>query len=195
MRTVSLIVMTALGSMLVANTLVAQTDKAMRTAPSPPTPQNQDLKTAVPPAAIFVQKVAMTDMFEIEASKLAMQKSQNKDVNDLAGQMVVEHTEMSNKLKDMIKASNLKLAVPAMLDEAHMKELTTLRGLSGAAFDRAFIEGQVTGHDEAAKLLGVYSKDGDSPVLKQFAIEVVPAVGQHLEHARRIYATMKAPKN
>ena len=168
MRTVSLIVMTALGSMLVANTLVAQTDKAMRTAPSPPTPQNQDLKTAVPPAAIFVQKVAMTDMFEIEASKLAMQKSQNKDVNDLAGQMVVE---------------------------AHMKELTTLRGLSGAAFDRAFIEGQVTGHDEAAKLLGVYSKDGDSPVLKQFAIEVVPAVGQHLEHARRIYATMKAPKN
>lgn len=52
-----------------------------------------------PTTTDFVKEVALSDMFEIESSKLDEQKG-NAQEKSFAQQMVTDHTEISNDLKD-----------------------------------------------------------------------------------------------
>src|SRR3954469_18391726 len=47
----------------------------------------------------FVKEVAVSDMFEIESSKLAQQKASAAPVKTFAGQMVTDHTKTSAELR------------------------------------------------------------------------------------------------
>ena len=51
----------------------------------------------------FVKEVAISDMFEIESSKLAQQKANAAPVKTFAGQMVTDHTKTSTELKGLVR--------------------------------------------------------------------------------------------
>ena len=131
--------------------------------------------------ANFVQKAAMTDMFEIQAGQLAQEKSQNQNVKQFGQQMVTDHTQTSEKLKSIASAAGM--TVPAALDQEHQKLLTQLRGDSGAKFDRAYVSSQRTGHKQAIALYENYVKHGQNAELKQFAQQTLPTLRHHLQMA------------
>jgi putative membrane protein len=64
----------------------------------------------------FVKEVAMSDMTEIEAAKIAQQKG-NADEKKFAEMMVADHTKTSTELKSMVP-DNMKVAIPTVLDDA-----------------------------------------------------------------------------
>ncbi len=57
----------------------------------------------------FVKEVAMSDMTEIEAAKIAQQKG-NADEKKFAEMMVADHTKTSTELKSMVP-DNMKVAI------------------------------------------------------------------------------------
>ena len=88
------------------------------------------------PTPDFVQKVAISDMFEIQSSKTAQQKSGNSDIKNFAGMMVTDHAKTSDQLKSA--AGNLAgVQIPSDLDASHQKQLDKLNGLDGTKFDTA----------------------------------------------------------
>ncbi len=135
----------------------------------------------------FVKEAAVTDAFEIEAAKIALEKSRNDGVRRFAQHMIDEHTKMSTQLKSAAVNQRSATGEPAAeIDRAHRAKLDDLRKESGANFDRKYMEMQVQGHQQAAKLFENYSKNGDDAGLKKVAADALPHVKQHLQQAQTL---------
>jgi putative membrane protein len=136
-----------------------------------------------PSTADFVKEAATSDMFEIEASRLAQQKAQGP-VKDFAGQMISDHTKTTSDLTNQVKSMNI--ALPTTLDGSLQTKLDKLRTLSGADFERQYMDGQVSAHKDAVSLFERYGKGGDSADLRSWAVTTLPTLQHHLEMAQNI---------
>ena len=137
----------------------------------------------------YVEKAAIGDMFEVQSSQVALEKTKDLSLRKFAEHMVNDHTKSSHKLQDALKAANIPASPPAKLDQAHQDKLATLRSVSGDQFDQQYRELQLQGHQEALKLHSDYSKNGGNEALKRFATETAPVVQQHLNEIQALNKT------
>lgn len=137
--------------------------------------------------AQYVNKAAMTDLFEIDASKLALQKTQNKAIRQFAEMMIHDHTASTAQLTKILKQKNLE-APPKALAPDQQSKLDNLKSLSGKEFDAAYLNAQVQGHQDALQLHQDYAASGQDKELKAFALKVSKTVQMHLDHARKLNA-------
>ena len=134
----------------------------------------------------FVGTVAVAGKFEIESGKLALQRSKNQAVRSFAQRMIADHTETATKMKAVI--TELGMAQPAdTLDQAHQTLVDGLQTVDAASFDRAYIDEQRKAHEEAVDLFQRFSQNGDSPRLKQFAVDTLPTLRTHLEIVKALH--------
>src|SRR3954471_22266624 len=68
------------------------------------------------PAQDFVNKVAISDMFEIQSSQVALSKQPDADTKPFAEKMVQDHQRTSAELKALVEASVPKLTLPTSMD-------------------------------------------------------------------------------
>lgn len=165
-------------------TNVAQQPDANPTA-TIPTPADE---AAAPD---FVTKAAMSDMYEVEAAKVALARSQNADVKKFAQMMIDDHTKSTNDLKSAIAASGLSLTPPSALDEAHAENIQELKDEEAADFDKAYLNDQVDAHQMALDLLQRYANDGDNAQLKDFAATTAPVVQAHYDQVKKMRDAMQ----
>ncbi|MCE9650363.1 MAG: DUF4142 domain-containing protein [Parvibaculum sp.] len=134
----------------------------------------------------YVEKAAMGDMFEIESSKLALEKSKSADVKSFAQMMVTAHTKTTKELTAAVKAEKIDVAIPAKLDAEHTAKLEKLKTLSGDEFDKAYLDDQVEGHQMALKVHQAYAASGDNETLKDWAGKTADVVQTHLTKAEAL---------
>jgi putative membrane protein len=136
----------------------------------------------------FIQKAAMSDQFEIESSKLALQKATDPEIKQFAQQMIDEHSKSSDKLKATLQSAGANMSPPAglALDARHQALMDKLQKASGKDFDRLYVQIQRDGHKEAVDLFRTYSKDGKEASLKGFAQETLPVIEKHYQHAQSL---------
>jgi len=144
-------------------------------APDPATPQG------------FVELAASSDMYEIEAGRLAQDMGQSQDIKDFGAMMVEDHTTSSNNLRAAVSEAGSGLAVPPAMLAKHQQQLDALR-TAGDRFDAVYAEQQVAAHEEALSLLQTQAESGTAEPLKAFAAETAPVVEGHLEHVRGLAA-------
>ncbi|MEA2953320.1 MAG: putative rane protein [Alphaproteobacteria bacterium] len=183
----SIILATALSAL--ATTALAQT-KPNNAAPATQSgaqqsgTQGQQAQITSPATQRFMQKTAITDLFEIQSGQLAQQKAQGDEYKQFGEMIFTDHTKTSQQLKGM--AQNMPGAQMGELDAAHKQKLEKLQSLSGAKFDAEFKTEQVKGHQDAIKLFQDYAQKGDLPDLKKFAQDTLPTLQQHLQHAQSL---------
>ena len=131
----------------------------------------------------FVKTVAISDMFEIQAGQLAAEKAQNSDVKSFGQEMVDDHSKTSDDLKELIKDENIKVELPAKLDEEHQTKLDKLKGLSGNQFDKTYVQTQVKAHEQAVSLFEAYAAAGENDDLKDWVEDTLPKLKEHLKEA------------
>jgi putative membrane protein len=134
-------------------------------------------------ADVFVAKAAASDMFEIEAGKLAAKRSTNAEVKKFAAMMQTAHTKSTESLKAAIAASGAAITPPAALPEDLQEKLDDLTKADDKDFDKKYADSQVDAHQAALNLLQRYAQDGDTPAIKAFAAATAPTVQEHLNHA------------
>jgi putative membrane protein len=139
-------------------------------------------------AAEYVQQSAIGDQFEIESSKLALQKTRDPAIKSYAQEMVDEHTASTNKLNEAAKTAKIDMAARQRLDRQHQETLAVLGSKSGPQFDQAYMRAQLLGHREALNLQKAYGESGDNPALKAHAQGVQPTVQHHLMEAEKLAA-------
>lgn len=142
-------------------------------APDPATPQG------------FVDMAASSDMYEIEAGKLAQDKGTSDAVKDFGAMMEKDHTASSAKLKAAVAEGGAALSVPPRMLPKHQEQLDALRN-AGDRFDTVYAAQQLAAHQEALSLLQQQAESGTVQSLKAFATETAPVVEGHLEHARAL---------
>ncbi|KAA0572595.1 DUF4142 domain-containing protein [Azospirillum sp. Sh1] len=130
----------------------------------------------------FANKAAMSDMFEIQAGKLAQDQAKEKDVKQFGSHMVSDHTKTSDAMKEMAQKKSMTL--PTKLDSEHQQKLDKLRGMKGEQFDSAYMQGQVDAHQTAVSLFRDQAQNGKDADLKRFAEQTLPTLEQHLRMAR-----------
>ena len=145
-----------------------------------------------PSTADFVKEVAISDMFEIEASKLAQQKG-NAAEKTFASQMVTDHTKTSTELKGLVSGGKVKAELPTALDSSHQSKLDKLKAASGEEFSSDFNSMQVSAHKDAVSLFERYAKGGDNADLKDWAGKALPVLKHHLEMAQDLDKAKSAP--
>ena len=134
----------------------------------------------------FAKTVAMSDMYEVEAGKIAQQKGQSPAVKGFGQMMVDAHSKTTAELKAIVQAKAIKVELPTKLDAKHQALINDLNGASNDDFDRTYADQQVTAHEEAVSLFEKFAKEGDNPDLKQFAQKTLPVIQQHLNDAKKL---------
>ncbi len=130
----------------------------------------------------FVKRVALSDLFEIQSSELAKEKSSGP-VKAFAEQMIQDHTKTSNELKAFAANGSLKVDIPSGLDDSHQKKLDALKEAEGRNLAGTYVNDQVDAHKDAVDLFERYAKGGDNETLKQWVSKTLPTLKSHLEMA------------
>jgi putative membrane protein len=137
----------------------------------------------------FAEKVAISDLFEIESGKLAQQKARNAEMKKFGEQMVRDHTKTSSELKQLVSGGKVKANVPTAMDKDHQDKLQQLQSASGDQFDSSYATMQVKAHEDAVALFQNYSANGENADLKDWAGKTLPALKEHLAHAQKLTST------
>jgi putative membrane protein len=138
--------------------------------------------------------VVTANQVDIDAGKLAASTSTNAEVKKFGQLMVTDHTSVNKQAVDL--ATRLKVTpedndTSKSLKEGGDKNIATLKGLKGAAFDKAYVDHEVAYHqaviDAIDKTLIPNAKNAD---LKALLVKVRPAFMTHLEHAKHLSASL-----
>jgi putative membrane protein len=97
--------------------------------------------------------------------------------------MVDDHSKTSADLKELVKDEDIKVELPANLDDDHQAKLDKLNGLSGNQFDKTYVQMQVKAHEKAVSLFEAYAAAGENDDLKDWAEDTLPKLKEHLEEA------------
>jgi putative membrane protein len=135
----------------------------------------------------FVTAAAVSDMYEVEAAKIAEQRSHDAQVRAFAHKMIGAHTQTTDELKATLTKINATATPPGALDDRRQGMIDELRGAKDADFDNRYMAQQVDAHNEALTLMDRYAKDGDTPAVKSFAAKTKVAVQEHLDMAKKLF--------
>ncbi|MBV9252330.1 MAG: DUF4142 domain-containing protein [Acetobacteraceae bacterium] len=134
----------------------------------------------------FARAAAVGGLSEVELGNIAEHGAQDSTVREFGQRMVSDHSKANNQLKELAAAASIPL--PNTPDAEHQRTREQLQKVHGSAFDRAYIRGQVSDHQQTAQLFEYEIGSGQDPQLKGFASEVLPIALQHLEMAQNIDA-------
>jgi len=138
--------------------------------------------------ATFVSTAAAAGTFEIDSSKLALDKATSKEVKKFARQMIKDHTKAARQLTNIVKKEGDAPPADALApkDAEAMKQL---EAASGADFDKAYVGIQEKAHMEAVALFKNYSANPDDKRLGRFAKKTLPTLEEHLDHVKQLTAS------
>jgi putative membrane protein len=138
------------------------------------------------PDTSFYKKLAQGGMAEVDAGNLAGEKATESKVKDFAAMMVKDHSAANEKLKTLADSKGIKLPKGASMTQK--AEYAKLKVLSGDAFDKSYIKGQVKDHRQTIALLKQEIASGHDAQAKAFAQSVLPTVQSHLKAINQIAA-------
>ena len=126
---------------------------------------------------------------DIKAAEQALAKSKDKQVRGFAENMVKDHTAVNDQALALVK----KLGVTPednetskSLTKGAADKLTELSKLSGAAFDKAYVENEVAYHktvnDALAKTLIPSASNAELKSFLETGLKIFQGHEQHAEH-------------
>ena len=125
----------------------------------------------------FAKMAAQGGLFEVKSSQMALQKSQNSQVLNVAKRMIKEHGAANEELKTV--AQNNQMTLPTETDAKHKAILAKLSGLSGTAFDKAYMGSQEKAHTDTVNLFEKEIATGKNAGLTAFASKNLPDIEDH----------------
>lgn len=138
--------------------------------------------------------VVTANQVDIDTGKLAMSRSRSNDVKAFAQEMVKDHgavnksaTALVHKLKVTPEASDTSQSLKKGGDD----NLADLRKLKGTAFNRAYIDHEVTYHEAVIDAIDkTLIPNANNAELKALLEKSRPVFVEHLDHAKRLQASM-----
>lgn len=167
------------------------TDTSPATAPGAAMAPGAETESAPPapdaPVAAqgFVDKVAASNRYEIEAARIAKDKSKSEQVRDFAEAMIDEHGKAQSQLQAAVTAAGNGLKFDPKLNPDQQAQLDALRN-AAAGFDDVYVGQQRTAHEQALSLLRDYAESGTVQPLREHAQQASTVVAKHLDEVKKL---------
>ncbi len=149
---------------------------------------------AAPNDAQIASIVVTANQVDIDAGKLAKTKASDKEVRAFARQMITDHTGVNQSATALVKKLMVKPEdnpTSASLKAGGEANVKKLKGLKGAAFDRAYVDNEVAYHQAVIDALDkTLIPSATNEELKALLVKVRPAFVAHLEHAKQMQAAL-----
>jgi putative membrane protein len=138
--------------------------------------------------------VVTANQIDIDAGKLAKSHTKNKEVSKFAQQMITDHTAVNKQAGALAKKLGVTPEdsdVSKSLKSDAQKNLANLKGLKGAAFDKAYTDHEVAYHQQVLDAIDqVLIPSAQNAELKDLITKVRPAIAAHLDHAKMIQSSL-----
>jgi putative membrane protein len=155
--------------------------------------ENEDVAVAPTDAQIAMIVVA-ADTEDVNYGKLAAQKTRNDAVKEFANIMVRDHTAVNDQAIALAKKLGVTPAesdTSKSLEANGQKELSKLKSLAGAEFDETYVTNEVDYHEAVIAMLDkTLIPNAQNPELKSLLESGRPIFTAHLEHAKRLQASL-----
>ncbi len=132
----------------------------------------------------FVSKAGMAGLAEVQMGNLALQKASSADVKAFAQRMVTDHSKANAELAQF--ATTKGLALPTELEGDPEKAMEHLTSLSGADFDKAYMDHMVADHEKAVADFEKASTSATDADLKAWAGKTLPTLKEHFQLAKDV---------
>jgi putative membrane protein len=134
----------------------------------------------------FVQNACIGDLYEIEAGRIAAERSRNDAVREFGRMMVEHHTTAMHQMKSALMSSEVRRDFPDLqptgeLDNRREGLLKHLQEAPADDFDKTWLDQQRLAHQETVALHKGYAEHGDNPQLRSVALGGLPMVERHLK--------------
>lgn len=134
-------------------------------------------------------------VIDIEAAKQALSKSTTKQVQDFASDMVRDHEAVNKQALDLAQTLNLTPednATSIALTDAAAKKRGELEALTGAAFDKAYVDNEIAYHKQVnGALQALLIPSAENAELKALLETGLKIFQGHEKHAEHVAAELK----
>jgi len=159
------------------------------------TVQAQSEAAAPHPTDAQIAMIAVTaDTVDIDAGKMALEKTSNRAVKEFAETMIRDHTAVNGKATALAKRLGVtpqESDISKSLKSEGDKKMAELKTMTGGGFDKAYIDNEVSYHEA---VLGVLDKtlipSTRNAELKMLLESARPIFVSHLAHAKKLQATL-----
>jgi putative membrane protein len=128
----------------------------------------------------FLKNASQGGSAEVQLGELAKEKATNKGVKDMAAMILADHTKANQELKSLAGQKGVEL--PADIEVGQKMARQKLEKLSGAEFDKEWVQQMIKDHKKAIDLFEDASKDSKDADIKAFADKTLPTLRGHLQH-------------
>jgi len=151
---------------------------------APPAPPPVAAPEPPPPPVVsgdqqFIDSAAAAGAAEVEAGKMASQQARSRAVKAFAARMVRDHTAANKRLAALVRHEKMTPNPPPM-------DTSSLAGLSGAEFDKAYMTNQVQAHQSVIGAFEAEATGGQNAALRKFAHNSLPMLRNHLRQAEAL---------
>ena len=138
--------------------------------------------------------VVTANQIDIDAGKLAKSRSKNKEVQEFAQRMITDHTAVNKQAGALAKKLGVKpedSETSAALKKGAAENMANLKKLSGAKFNRAYVDHEVAYHQAVLDAIDkVLIPSAQNAELRGLIEKVRPAIQAHLDHAKHLQASL-----
>jgi len=156
---------------------------------SPGTPSTQATGQVAADSG-FIREAASLNLLEVRLGMLAEQRSSNTAVKQFAKQVAFSHSTMEQEWTSL--AAQNRLLTSVALNSIQQQSVDQLSKLSGADFDRAYMNAVVANHEQDAGTLQRISTNAQSAAVKQLAAKDLATTQEHLSQARQVASQVGA---
>ena len=135
---------------------------------------------------VFMKDAAENGRFEVEASRLALQRAASPQVRGLAEMMLRDHEAADSGL---LRLSQVRGLTPPLMTNGHRKTLNLLVKAQGVGFDRVFVQqAGLQAHQASIRTFELAGKAVKDPELKAWIEATLPLMRNHLAAAQKLAA-------
>ena len=133
---------------------------------------------------MFVKKAMQGSMAEVQLGQLTLEKSQNEQVKQFAQRMIDDHTKLNDQMKPV--AQQMGVDAPTQVSKKDKGVMARLQGLSGSAYDQAYIKDMVKDHKQDLSEFQMEASSGQDQTVKDAANQGSKVIAQHLQMAEQM---------
>src|SRR6476659_17257 len=139
--------------------------------------------------------VLTANQVDVDAGRLATKRALTVETKQFGQLMVTDHTAVNKSATEL--AARLGVTpqdnpTSQSLKTEGEKNVAHLKTLKGAAFDKAYVDQEVTYHQQVIDALDkTLIPNASNAELKALLVKVRPAFVAHLEHAKHVQSSLK----
>ena len=138
--------------------------------------------------------VVAANEVDVAAGELARSKATDPQVKQFAERMVTDHTGVNQQATELVQRLGVtpeQNPTSQQLRQGGEQARSRLQGLTGAEFDRAYIEHEVAYHQQVLDAIdSTLIPNAQNPELRALLEQVRPAIEAHLQLAQQIQGSL-----